>query len=147
MSFHGGQYRCEWQIDLIENCDQVLGFHLLTEQRSQPLQEVGVLAGSAGESQIQVAEYDLGEVMLRRGGPQQIGIEHDGVARASEGPFQQFDQLGGSSISLGSCTIFGRLGSDRNARSGAIISPWESHQAERPTPGPGDNSKPATRAP
>ena len=73
-----------------------------------------MLAGSAGERFVGVAQDDRSEVMLRRRGAQEVGVEHGGVAdvldRAGEklGEFRVMDDFG----ALGVGQKFGERGGD-----------------------------------
>ena len=49
------------------------------EQRRKPLQIVGALSGAAAEHGVELAHDHVGEVVVRGGGPQQVGIELGGM--------------------------------------------------------------------
>ena len=94
-----------------------------------------MLAGGAGERDIQMAQGHFGEVVLRGGGAQQDRSKaswRDGC-RAT-GPASKLDELG-IVDDFGALRVGEKLAQGRRS-----FRPSGSHQAERATPGPGESS-------
>ena len=100
-----------------------------------------MLAGGAGERYVHVAQDDGGEIVLRGGGAQEIGIEHRGVADAADGAGEQLDEFG-------IVDDFGALRvGEEFAQRGEHFGLWRRARRSARRRAAGESSKPATRAP
>ncbi len=93
VAFHGREDGSERQVDVVVNRDEILFFDFAAKQRSQALEEIGMLARGAGEGEIQMTQGHFGEVVLRGGGPKEKGIEHDRVIYTAQRAGQKLDEL------------------------------------------------------
>ena len=59
-------------------------FHFGAQNRRQALQKIGSFAGRAGKRDVQMPQNYFGKFVLGGGGPQQVGIEHRGMAHAGQ---------------------------------------------------------------
>ncbi len=82
---HAGQHGGEREIDLFADACEPLFFDFRAEHGCEAHQKIGAFAGSAGKRPVQMAEDDLGEGVIRGGGPEKIRVEHGGVAHSGEG--------------------------------------------------------------
>ena len=133
VALHRGQHGRERQVDRLVEFREALRFDFLAQQRREALQVIGVFAGSAGERDVLLPQHHVGEAVFRRGGTQQIRIQHRRVANSRHRARRAIRRA------LGSCTIFGRAGSRRNSPSAASISPLSSSHAVRDNAGLGRN--------
>ena len=139
--FHRGEDGRERQIDFFVNAGEFLRVHFLAQSGARRCSWSACSPAAPESVSLAWRRTTRGKVVLRCGGAQQIGVEHGGVAdvvdRAGEqlGEFRVVDDFG---------ALRGRRGIRASA---ASISPWSSRQAERATPGCGESSKAATRAP
>ena len=72
----------------------MLLFDLRAEHRSKAVQKLGALARRVREQGVEVAQDNVGEVVIRGGRTQQIGIKLRGVANAGDGAGQKKEELG-----------------------------------------------------
>ena len=62
-----------------------MSFDFCAKDRRDAKKKIGAFARRTGERAIQMAQDDFGELVIRGGGAQQIGIEHGGVADSGDG--------------------------------------------------------------
>ena len=73
------------QVDFFVEVEEALRLDFRAKDGREAQQKIGAFAGSAGKRAIQMAQNDFSEVVLGGGGPQQIGIQHRGVADSGDG--------------------------------------------------------------
>ena len=82
--FHARQNSCQRQVNFFVEVHQALRFHFGAQHRRDAQKKISAFAGGAGERAVQMAQHDFGKFVIRGGGPQQIRIEHGGVADSGD---------------------------------------------------------------
>ena len=68
-----GKHRRERQVDHFIHAVKFLLRDLFVKNGHEALQVIGALTGAASEHDVELAHHHVGEIVIRSGGPQQIG--------------------------------------------------------------------------